>query len=334
MDQRLVTKLRYGLTHVCWKDRVTCQKTMRLVWAGFLIFGASYNLARADQFLWAMADSGNGHLYQIDLTSDTSSLIGGIKDPLLGDVGSGWSTVGESSDQVLYFVRRFENDIHVFSLDSTNIQVSGGVITNVQDVGSTGLGNNIDGLTLGPDGNVYFTAFDQSNPLYPRNGLFRFHPSNGVLDFVGTFAGDAGPARANSFYTDLAFDPITGDVFGTGIADNIGTFVIYRLPGAQVLTGSNQSFAFTTAFPIAGLDGLAFDAAGQLYESSDSGGVFAVDRNTGVFEHYIANTQGSEIGSDLATSPVPEPASLVLMASALLSFGALRRFAALQRPRG
>jgi len=38
-----------------------------------------------------------------------------------------------------------------------------------------------------------------------------------------------------------------GDVFGTGIADNIGTFVIYRLPGAQVLTGSNQSFAFTTA---------------------------------------------------------------------------------------
>ena len=105
--------------------------------------------------IWAMSGAGDGRLWSIDVGGNTNTLVGRLEDPLLHDVGSGWSTVGETPDKTLYFMRRFQNDIHMFSLDSTNIQVTGGVITNVMNLGSTGLGGNLDGLTAGPDGNLH-----------------------------------------------------------------------------------------------------------------------------------------------------------------------------------
>lgn len=280
--------------------------------------------AEAAVTLWAMSGSGDGRLWTIDAGSNTTTLIGAIKDPVLGDVGVGWSTVAETPDQTLYFLRRFQNDVHVFSLDSTNIQVSGGVITNVASLGSTGLGGNLDGLTAGPDGNIYMTAYDNSNAPYVQNGLFRFHPNTATLDFVGTFAGDGGPSGHNSFYTDLAFDPITGDLVGTG-TDSNGAFIPWRLSGASVLTGNNHVFTYVDAFASwnpALYDGLAYNRlTGDLYASGDSTGVFQIDRTTGVIIQNVGNNAGSAVGTDLAvladTIPnpnggVPEPATFVV----------------------
>lgn len=295
-----------------------------------LAVGALTNSAHADQLVWAMAAAGNGHLYQIDANANTSTLIGSIKDPLTGDVGGGWSTVAETPDKTLYFLRRYVSDINVYALDSTNIHVTGGIIDNLHSLGATGLAGNLDGLTAGPDGNIYMSAYDNSAAGHARNGLFRFHPSTGTLDFVGTFAGDAGPGGANSFYTDLAFDPLTGDLFGTGY-DRTGAFSIYRLPGSDVLTGANQVFTFVRAFGAWGADGIAFDrVTGQLYESSDTGGVAEINRTTGQFVNYLANTGGTEIGTDLAVqsdtiSGVPEPGSVVLLGTAAAGALLLRR---------
>ena len=283
--------------------------------------------------MWAMSGSGDGNLWSIDVGANTTTLIGRLKDPVLGDVGSGWSTVAETPDKTLYFMRRFQSDVHIFKLDSTNIQVSGGVVTNVVSLGSTGLGGNLDGLTAGPDGNLYFTAYDNDHVAFARNGLFRFHPGSAVTDFVGTFANDGGPSQRNSFYTDLAFDPMTGDLVGTG-TDSAGAFIPYRLSGASVLTGNNHSYTYVDAFASwngALSDGLAYNRlTGDLYASGDSGGVYQIDRTTGAIIKNVGNNAGSSVGTDLAvqadTIPgVPEPETYALILAGLAGIGVIAR---------
>ena len=82
-----------------------------------MVGGLGTGIAQAASAIdvWAMAGGGDGTLWTIDAGAGTNTLIGRIKDPVLGDVGAGWSTVGETPDKTLYFMRRYQNDVNILN---------------------------------------------------------------------------------------------------------------------------------------------------------------------------------------------------------------------------
>jgi len=237
--------------------------------------------------------------------------------------GTDWTTIAETPDETLYLFRRTpvtDGEVFLYSVSANNILVSSGNITNLQLVGSTGLCGNIDGLTAGPDGNLYFSAYKAGKfikgtggqvdqclfNLPANNGLYRYRLATNIVEYVGTFAGDLGPGQKNSFYTDLAFDalplPNGGDLIGEGI-DSTGTHGLYTIPRSIVLTGTNQVFPYTpwsaVALTVERMDGVAFDPTnGDLFLSGDAQGVYRVTR-TGANPVVISTTK-PVLGWDLA----------------------------------
>lgn len=275
----------------------------------FILFLAAFFPAASGALptreIWSLV--GGMTIARITLNPPSYVVFGtGIHDPVnLDDGGTGWTTLAMTPDRTLYLLRRFQTTDNVYSVPADNIQVnSNQIITNLQLVGSTGLGDNLDGLTAGPDGNLYFSAYHATGVTSSQaNGLYRFRLSTKTTEYVGTFANNGGPSRPSSFYTDLAFDPISGDLVGTGY-DPSGQFTLYRIPSSQVLQGVQQTFAWQSFFsgkPDISRDGIAFDpVTGDLYLSNDSGGVFLYDRNTGTNLGAVAGSAGTKLGWDLA----------------------------------
>jgi len=274
----------------------------------FILFLAAFFPAASEAVLareiWSLV--GGKAIARVTLNPPSYVVFGqGILDPFYGDVGGGWTTLAMAPDRNLYLLRRFQTIDYVYSVPADNIQVNGSqIITNVQLVGSTGLGDNLDGLTAGPDGNLYFSAYHATGVSSGQaNGLYRFRLSTKTTEYVGTFANNGGPNQHNSFYTDLAFDPISGDLVGTGY-DPSGKRTLYKIPASQVLQGVQQTFTWQSFFsgtPTIDWDGIAFDpVTGDLYLSSDGGGVFLYDRITGTNLGAVAGTAGTTLGYDLA----------------------------------
>ena len=270
------------------------------------------------------------HIYRIDLS-------GGLVTDL-GYSGIGTPTnLAMAPDRTLYYMNPFATPAHSLYKATLNITNTAlvGAPTLVATLPTTGFGI-IDGMTVGPDGKLYMTGYGKSE-------IYRFNPVGGLFEVAVVLGG------GGEFRSDLAFDPITGNLVGLGIKPGTsGARTLFEIPAATVLTGIGNPYtwayygggasAWATKVLDIGTelggnpDGLAFDPTnGDLYMSGDGTGVYAYDRITAVRGGLIAGTGDGALnglGFDLAFQTrevpignVPLPGTLALALLALAGLG-------------
>jgi DNA-binding beta-propeller fold protein YncE len=124
-----------------------------------------------------------------------------------------------------------------------------------------GVPSNIEGLAVGPDGNVYTPTFgfNSQGALQGNGKLFVFDSDGKLLRAVTV-------QNSSPHMLGLAFNPITGALivcdFGAG-----------KLLKVDPVTGASSVFMVAPNAASSGLNALTFDAAGNVYASDSFQGV-------------------------------------------------------------
>jgi hypothetical protein len=156
--------------------------------------------------------------------------------------------------------------------------------------------------TLSPDGTKFYVTVDDQDATV-GDSLYVFENLNGVTTF--TEIGETGLTQLFG----LAMDPITGQLFAANGSDD-SFYKIDVSNGAPTLIGAVGN-------ALGAIGGMDFSADGQTLLLSDAGELLIINPATGV-----GTPAGDTTRNDSALShrpPVPEPASLSLLALAAIT---------------
>lgn len=116
-----------------------------------------------------------------------------------------------------------------------------------------------EGLTVGPDGNIYATTFgfDSRGPASTPGQLLVFNPDGKLLRHLNV-------TNASPHLIGLAFNPVTGDLIVLDFAGQVALKV-------DPATGASSVFMTVTGGAL--LNGLTFDKTGSVYVSDSAQGI-------------------------------------------------------------
>jgi len=296
-------------------------KNVLIVTSLCLLFSGSAMAVQKEIF--GLAGVGGGYnILRYDVMANSFYNCGAIISPKFS------TNLAMDNNRRLYYMHPFDMShvLYQADLDGSNNLIN----QQVHDTFAPGM-NIIDGFTIGPDQNLYMTGYGHSE-------IYRY--------IIGSNSGTAstevklvnGPQESAEFRSDLAFDPITGNLVGIGIVpDGSGRRSLFQIPAAITMNGITDNYTWQyfggNSSPWATIDlgnpftnpsgplgpnpdGVAFDPTnGDLYLSGDGEKFSLWDRNNATLTNYIMDPAGMDttMGFDLAFQTTPEPATMCLL---------------------
>lgn len=295
-----------------------------------------------------VGQAGHNHIYRIDIANSNAVIDLGstnINTPGSNPPNFSVTNLAFSSNRKFYYMNPYEEVGGGHKLYSATMNSTSTLLTNVDTLvallptaGLTppGVLNIIDGLTVGPNGDLYMTG-------YGKNAIYRYN----VLSGAFTTEVHLAPGTLAQYRADLAFDPITGNLVGLGIQPNGSTRTLFEIASSLLTNGVDDADTWhyfgglTSAWAAKALDtntelggnpdGIAFDpTSGDLFMSGDGTGIYSYGRNTAIRGNIIPGTATSYLnglGFDLAaqTIEVPEPGTVILVFVGFLASLSVRR---------
>jgi hypothetical protein len=309
-------------------------RTIILVCISVLVFVSSSASALQKEIFGLQGVGGGYNIYRYDVIAGTFYNCGAINS------GKFATNLAMDNNRRLYYMHPFDF-AHVLwqaDLDGSNNLIN----QQVHDTFAPGM-NIIDGFTIGPDQNLYMTGYGHSQ-------IYRY--------IIGSNSGTAatevtlvnGPGESAEFRSDLAFDPISGNLVGIGIVpDGSGRRSLFQVSSAITGNGINDNYTWQffggNSSPWASIDlgnpftnpggplgpnpdGVAFDPlTGDIYLSGDGEKFSLWDRNNATLTSYLMDSSGADtlVGYDLAFQTVPEPATIAILALGSFALGRKRK---------
>ena len=253
--------------------------------------------AEADTILYGSSGNSNpnggGRLYQIDVTTQTTTLIGDTGFDRLGGIAF-------NSNGVLYGVSGGGGSQGTL----LTINPANGAATSIGLISDPSV--HVDGLRFNSQGVLYGSAF---NSTLNAGVLVTIDPSNANILSSLTLVGSG-----NSFAAGIAFNP-TNSLYasrGNAAGHSEDLDLVDQVTGQMTPLGPMEAI----------ISDVAFSLDGTLYGSSAFGDIYSINPVTGT-ETFLFNTGITNLAG-LATV-VPEPSSVLLLAIAA-AFFVIRRY--------
>ena len=296
---RLSTDKMAGLPHI--HSQGGNVKIFKLLFGAVLLLAVGFSHAFADPITWVQENGNN--IGTVNLSTGAVNIIGNanVSSTLL-DIG-------------------FDGIGNLYGIGGVNSQTYGFYSINQSTAQATLIGTTgIQGLNALAYGNgTFYAATNQNANLYSVN------PVTGAATAIGQIgSGGFTSAGALAFFNGSLYFSATTSV-GSGGSQTSNSLLIQVDPNNPANSATVGSIDYPGVRALAVLNGVLYGFSNPYIDGTAGTQIISINTTTGAGTFVANYADGNVAVVGAATSPVPLPGAILLLAPGLLGLAAVRR---------